>query len=116
MKCLCIAFGAMAALASTASAQLDGRPITADWYYPSFGSSIETHDLVVGPDIELRPEDITNDDSFSIDIGDDTITFLLHDASTWTETGFNGRFTPVLKTRTLFVSYTFTNATSANPA
>jgi hypothetical protein len=77
-------------LASSASAQLDGHTLTADWYFDSFGVSIETHDVIVGPGIELDPITIVNDDKFSIDIAGDTVTFLFNATSNWTEVSFNG--------------------------
>lgn len=86
----CIGIAAGLALASGARAQLEGQTVTADWLFPDEGTVIETHDVVVGPAIELRPEDIVNDDKFAIDLTTDTVTFLFNSGTTWSDVPANG--------------------------
>ena len=77
-------------LCPTATAQLNGQTVTADWYYPSFGSSLETHVVTVGAGIELPATTIINDFKYDIDIGDDFVVLTFNALSNWTLVGFNG--------------------------
>jgi hypothetical protein len=79
-----------AALCGAAAADLTGNTVTAQWWYPDKGSSIESHNVVVGPGVELPFDVIVNDDKFDIDLTGDTVTFLFNSAANWTATGFNG--------------------------
>ena len=83
-------FGMMTCAVATAGADLEGQTVTAQWIYPTFPQVLETHDVVVGDDIELTPEDIQSDTKFAIDLSGNTVTFLFNATSNWTETGFNG--------------------------
>lgn len=86
-----LAVGAVAAMAAGASAGLVGETITADWYFSTFGSSIEQHTFVVSAtDVELPADTIVNDSKFDIDLGDDYVMFLFNAGSTWQDVDFNG--------------------------
>lgn len=76
--------------APAATAQLTGHTVTADWYYPSFGASLESHNVVVGAGTELPNTLILNDTKFDIDIGDDYVQVSFNALSNWTATSFNG--------------------------
>jgi hypothetical protein len=80
----------LAGLAACASAQMLGQDLTAEWRYPDFNSAIESHVITVGAGIELTEADIVNDDKFSIDVDDATVSFAFNADSSWTITGFNG--------------------------
>lgn len=78
------------ACASAANAQLMGNNVTAEWRYPDFNSSIESHVVMVSGGVELTPDIIQNDTKFEIDLGDDWVEFRFNSASNWTDTSFNG--------------------------
>lgn len=78
------------AATGTSYAQWSGQTVTAEWRYPSFGDVLESHDVVVGPGIELSEQTILNDDKFNIDLGADTVQFNFNALSNWTNTTFNG--------------------------
>ena len=85
---------AMGTAASLVCADLDGQTVTAEWVYPDFASVLESHDVLVGGDVELTSDDIVSDFKYAIDLSGDTVTFLFNTASTWTNVGINGwRFT-----------------------
>jgi len=83
---------ALAALAPNASAQLLGETLDIEWHYPSLGTPIETHTVVVGPGVELPSTTIVNDTKFDIDVGDDWIEFRFNATANWTDSTFNGWF------------------------
>lgn len=80
----------LALLTPTATAQLNGQTVTADWYYPTFGASLETHVVTVGGGVELPATTIINDFKYDIDIGDDYVQLNFNALSNWTATTFNG--------------------------
>jgi hypothetical protein len=94
-------------LAPAAHAQLKGHTLTADWLFPDFNTSIETHEVIVGPGIELDQDDIQRDDDISIHIASSTVTFRFHNHdSYWTDKDFNGwRFADTNGTLPDFYSY-----------
>lgn len=56
-------------------ADFSGQTVTAQWRFPDFGTSIESHDVVVGGGVELPARDIINADGFDIDLGGASILF-----------------------------------------
>ena len=68
----------------------EGQEITAQWVYPEIGQIIETHDLIVGPAIELPADVIENDHKIQIDIGDDYVLFTFLEDGHWQNTSANG--------------------------
>lgn len=76
--------------APAAFAQMNGQTVTADWYYPTFGASLESHTVLVGAGTELPNTAIFNDSKFDIDIGDDYVQLSFNALSNWTATSFNG--------------------------
>ncbi|HZW09601.1 MAG TPA: hypothetical protein VFF69_06840 [Phycisphaerales bacterium] len=80
----------VAGFAACANAQMLGHDLTAEWRYPDFNSSIESHTFTVDAGIELTEADILNDDKFAIDVDDATVSFVFNAASNWSITGFNG--------------------------
>lgn len=95
--------------ASTMPAQsqtLDGENLTAEWLFPSFDQSIESHDVVVGPGVELPAEDIVNDSALDIDIGANFVRFEFGEGTSWFAAPFNGwRFTDTDSTIPPIVEY-----------
>lgn len=79
-----------AAGAGSAHAQMIGAPLRAEWLNPEFETVIESHLVEVGAWVELRPEDILNDDKFSINIRATTIDFDFTSDAIWTKDPFNG--------------------------
>ncbi len=69
---------------------MTGETVTAQWHYSTFGSILESHDVVVGSGIELPNTSIFNDHKFDIDIGDDWVEFRFNATSNWTAASFNG--------------------------
>jgi MYXO-CTERM domain-containing protein len=87
---LFVALASAMGLAAAAHADLTGNTVTAQWRYPDFASSIESHDVVVGAGVELPFTLIVNDDKFDIDLSGDTVTFLFNSTSNWSQTSYNG--------------------------
>jgi hypothetical protein len=84
------AFVTMCLLAGASNAQLMGSVVDADWHYPSFGTTIETHTVTVGPGVELTEPMIANSGNLNIDFGDNWVEFRFESATTWTNASFNG--------------------------
>jgi hypothetical protein len=53
----------------------DSETVTAEWLFPEPGVVLESHTVIVGPDIELPAATIISDSDFEIDIGPDLILF-----------------------------------------
>lgn len=67
-----------------------GQTVTAEWLFPDFTTVFDSHDVVVGPGIEL-PDNVIVNGGFNIDIGDDYIQFnSLIPVFIWTNMSFNG--------------------------
>lgn len=80
----------LAALTPTASAQLLGETLDIEWHYPSLGTALESHTVVVSSGLELPSTAVQNDTKFDIDVGDDWVEFRFNMASNWTNSAFNG--------------------------
>lgn len=87
---LVTAAASVLAFTNAANAQLMGNDLTAQWWYPDFGSVLESHVVNVSNSIELTADDIINDFKFDIDIDDNTVEFIFNSASSWTNANFNG--------------------------
>lgn len=81
---------AVGVFASASSAQMMGKPMTAEWHYGGLGVMLESHQIVVGNGVELTADDIIFDDKFSIDLTGDRVTFAFTAESIWTVNTFNG--------------------------
>lgn len=81
---------ASSAVVSSASAQLMGQDLTADWRFPDFSSVLESHQITVSNSVELPANIIINDSKFDIDVGDNWVEFRFNATSNWSNTSFNG--------------------------
>jgi len=77
-------------VAASASAQLMGQDLTAEWRFPDFSSVLESHQITVSNAVELPASQIQNDFKFDIDVGDNWVEFRFNSASNWTNVSFNG--------------------------
>lgn len=87
---LLVVGGALCALSQPASAQLTGYTLTAEWWYPTQGAAIESHDVVVDSSVELDADTIMDDFKYEVDIGDDYVEFRFNTSAYWQNTSFNG--------------------------
>jgi len=78
------------AVVSSASAQLMGHDMTADWRFPDFNSVLESHQIVISDAVELPSDVIINDFKFDIDVGDNWVEFRFNAAANWSDVSFNG--------------------------
>lgn len=84
------AFLSLAILVPAAQAQMMGATMDAEWVYPSFGSVLESHSIVVSGGVELPSTLIQNDSKHEIDLGEDWIEFRFNSLSNWVDSSFNG--------------------------
>ena len=66
------------------------QAVTADWYVPDTFTVLESHNLVVGPGVELPFGSITNGANLAIDVSDAQITFEFNSLAIWSPATFNG--------------------------
>ena len=71
-------------------ADFTGHTVTAQWRFPVFGKSIESHDVVVGGGVELPARDIINSNGFDIDLGGASILFDFNFGGIFDNKDFNG--------------------------
>jgi hypothetical protein len=90
MRFLVTAALSLTALTPSLSAQMMGSTMDAEWVYPSFGSVLEGHTVVVTAGVELLSGTIINDSKFEIDLGDDWVEFRFNATSNWSSSSFNG--------------------------
>ncbi len=106
LKPTCALF-TLLALSPTATAQMMGAAMDAEWIYPSFPSVLENHAVTVTTAVELPSNVIVNDSKYEVDIGDDWIEFRFNATSHWTASGFNGwRFRDSMGSIPAFSDYT----------
>jgi hypothetical protein len=102
----CVGLLVALSVGSSTRAGWTGHTVTADWLYPIESLVLETHQVVVGPGVELRADQIRNDESFDIDVDDTTVTFDFHGNTFWQSTDANGwRFTDTNGTLPDIVGY-----------
>lgn len=82
--------------AAIARAGWSGQTVTADWYVPDTVTIIESHNLLVGPSVELPFGSITNGGNLAIDLSDTQVRFDFNSLAIWSPATFNGwKFTDV---------------------
>ncbi len=85
---------------------LYGTTVTAEWLYPTFEAVLESHEVLVGPGVELPSDLIVNETVLEIDIGESSVRFDFSDGTSWSSDPFNGwRFTVAKETIPPIVDY-----------
>lgn len=77
-------------IAAPVQAGFIGQEITARWLYTSNPNVIETHDILVGPGVELSSNVIQRSSNFNIYIGDNHIIFTFDHKTNWSGQATNG--------------------------
>jgi hypothetical protein len=96
----------LAAGAVRTSAGWTGAPVTAEWRYPDFNTILVARTVLVGVGVELNPADPTLGPGYSIDLGDDTVTFRFTRMTMFGQYAFNGWcFTDTAGTIPKFTGY-----------
>ncbi len=86
----CLGTLVLSSIPALAQAGWLGQPVTADWYVPDTFTIIESHNLVVGPGVELPFGSISNGPSVAIDLSDTQIEFTFNAHAIWSPATFNG--------------------------
>jgi hypothetical protein len=66
------------------------QSVTAEWYVPDTVTLLESHNVVVGPGVELPFGSIVNGGSLAIDLSDTQVEFDFNNLAIWSTATFNG--------------------------
>lgn len=69
---------------------LDGAALLAQWMYPAVGTTIESHEFVVGPTTDLTEAEISSGTGFAINMHGPYILWEFTGSSSFTSADFNG--------------------------